>query len=583
MRTIPWLMRFLVLVLFAPIADAQTDIQVQAQIEPRVAYLGSSLVYTVSVQTIGQHDIGEPQIDMPPGLRVKETKISFEQRQSPVRQPDGTFQLNVVLRRSFHYSLSADRIGTIVIPPTEVLVDGKPYRTESVSFNVREPQAIEGFGLETRLSKTRVFVGEPFTLSMTWFVGQDVRDFSFVGPELPSTVEAEPIFSTQAPQDRAGRYPGTTLYGERIYGTPGEATYQGRRVSTVTFQVQYTSRTAGILELGPMAMIFDAVEGRSITRGIARSDAITVKVLPLPTAGRPSGSTGLIGSYRITSSALPDEVNVGDPVELVVRIEGPDARLVKDGPNLAAMPGFADRFKFDPAGWERVSGTNTVAAFRTTIRALDESITSIPPVELPYFDSTEGAYLTARSMPIPIVVRPSRVVSLDDAIISPGLTPLVARQDLGAAHSGLWAIAPVEVLASQHRGPVPYSWFLAFAIAPPGLWLFMVIHDWRARRADRPSAIQKRAYRSAMRLARRGEGERAVRLYLGERLGQRPDAVTAADCHLAIQDETLAGEARSWLGAAEATRFGQIPLLPPDEQRAVALIRSIHAAMRERT
>jgi len=571
----------LVVLTLAPVARAQTEIQVQAQIEPPNAYLGSTLTYTVSVQTIGQHDISSPDLDLPAGLRLLGNSTSFESRTRPVRQTDGTFQLNMVMRRSFHYTLSADRIGVFSIPPARVLVDGSPHESDATTVNVREPQSVDGFELESRLSKTRVYVGEPFTLFVTWFVGQDVRDFSFVGPDLPNFVRAQPVFSASAPQDRAGRYPATTLYGQRIYGTRGEATLNNRRVSTVTFRVQYIASQAGTLELGPLAMIFDAVEGRSVTRGVARTGPISVEVLPLPSVGRPAGFDGLIGRYDISAAATPTAVNVGDPINLVVRIDGPDARLVNDGPNLAALPAFAEQFKFDPAGWEREQGTTTQAVFQTTVRALDESIIEIPSVELPYFDTDAGVYQIARSAPIPMTVRPSRVVSLDDAIVSPGSSPSIARQELGDARGGIWAIAPIEVLTNDPIHRSLSSWWIVPIVAiPPLLWLGLVVRDWRATRSAHPSIIHQRQYRRALRLARSGRSEDAVRSYLGTLTGQRPEAVTAADCHTAIEDRDIAQQAASLLGANEASRFGQTSQQTYEPVNIEPLIRAMHKNLR---
>jgi hypothetical protein len=430
MRRFALMLWCVVLALMPAWAGAQSDVQVRAEVQPSSTFLGSQVEYTVSVQATGRHDIQTPEIDLPSGVRLLGTSTSFESRQGPVRQPDGTFQMQMVLRRLFVYTIAVDHTGEVTIPPARVLVDGRAVESDAVTLTVREPQPVEGFSLEARLSKSRVYAGEAFSLYLTWYVGQNVQEFGFVAPDLPDFVTAEPISPPAAERDRTGRYPGTAIYGKRIYGTQGQTTVDGRPVLTVSFEIRYRCREAGHLEIGPIAMIFDAVDGRSATRGVAKTGAIPVEVLPLPTAGRPAGFTGLIGSYEVEATAGPDVVNVGDPITLTARVRGPDALLIEDGPDLSAQPEFADHFKFDPGGWERQQGTFTEAVFETTIRALDTGITEIPPVKVPYFDSAEGAYRVARSEAIPIEVRPSRIVTLEDAVVSSALVPPSAREAL---------------------------------------------------------------------------------------------------------------------------------------------------------
>jgi BatD DUF11 like domain len=560
------------------LALGQAEVQVRAQIQPQDAYLGSALEYTVSIQTVGRHDISKPVIDLPPGLRLVGSSTSFESRQGPVRQPDGTFQLNMVLRRLFKYSLAADQIGTITIDPATVVVDGKIYTADPVTVSVLEPQPIDGFDLQARVSKTRVYVGEPFTLYLTWFVGADVREFGLIGAELPDFVEVEPISPAAAARDRSGRYPATGIYGQRIYGTRGQATINGRDVLTVSFQIQYRSTLPGTLDLGPISMIYDAIEGRRVKRGVAHTDSIPVKILPLPQQGRPAGFSGLIGAYSVSSWAQPDEVNVGDPITLTVSVTGPDSRLVEDGPDLGAQQAFAEHFKFDPAGWERLQGTQTEAIFKTTIRALDTEITEIPPVEVPYFDSDEGAYRVARSEAIPITVRPSRVVTLADAVISSSLVPPSAREELGTPKAGIWAIDPVNVLAAPPRAQALESvwWLGLLLVAPPGIWLMLMVRDRvRARRLD-AAFERKRAYRRALSLARKGRGQDAVRVYMAGLLGQVPDAVTAADCRRVIADEDLAATVCDWLEADEAVRFGHGGASEPSPGAVESALKRLH-------
>ena len=56
---------------------------------------------------------------------------------------------------------------------------------------------------------------------------------------------------------------------------------------------------------------------------VVPSDRTTIEVLDVPAAGRPANFSGLIGDFKITAEAAPDEVAVGDPITLRVDISGP--------------------------------------------------------------------------------------------------------------------------------------------------------------------------------------------------------------------------------------------------------------------
>src|SRR5262245_6018297 len=67
-----------------------------------------------------------------------------------------------------------------------------------------------------------------------------------------------------------------------------------------------------------------------------------------PVAGRPEDFSGLVGVYRISSSASPTEVNVEDPLTLTVRITGdPDRSFRTSQPVRANLRLFPKQMKED--------------------------------------------------------------------------------------------------------------------------------------------------------------------------------------------------------------------------------------------
>lgn len=69
--------------------------------------------------------------------------------------------------------------------------------------------------------------------------------------------------------------------------------------------------------------------------------------------------------------------------------------------------------------------------FNQTIRVKSENVREIPSMEVPYFNTRTGSYQVARSKPIPIIVRPTRIVTARDleerAQDAPGLSTTTVR------------------------------------------------------------------------------------------------------------------------------------------------------------
>ena len=90
-------------------------------------------------------------------------------------------QVSQVVKRGyiFSYRLTPKREGRLAIPSISVSADGKSTATRPISIRAIPPVESQDFKLRMSLSETRAYVGQPVTLTTTWYVGKDVREFSF--------------------------------------------------------------------------------------------------------------------------------------------------------------------------------------------------------------------------------------------------------------------------------------------------------------------------------------------------------------------------------------------------------------------
>ena len=117
----------------------------------------------------------------------------------------------------------------------------------------------------------------------------------------------------------------------------------GRPVNYFVYELKrkLTAEKAGTYTLGPAIVkgsFVDGMEGSSYTgrRLVAVAPAVPVEVREVP-APRPATFCGGIGNYRLTASASPTALRVGDPLTLTLDIErGPRQRIAR--PDLGAGP-----------------------------------------------------------------------------------------------------------------------------------------------------------------------------------------------------------------------------------------------------
>ena len=105
---------------------------------------------------------------------------------------------------------------------------------------------------------------------------------------------------------------------------------------------------------------------------------------------------------------------MGDPITLEMTVSGSGDLSALAELDLTHLDAAGD-FRVAAQRVERAPGRfPSRATFRTTIRALHDSVGAVPPLRLSYFDPQRGAYAEAASTPIALDVQPARQVTLRD-------------------------------------------------------------------------------------------------------------------------------------------------------------------------
>jgi hypothetical protein len=565
-KTIPILMLLLILGHFLCSSVLAAPFSATAAVERTDLFEGEAFIFQIQVS--GSENPERPDLSPITDFAV-EFRGGQQNSNRSVTIVNGKVTQNVREGYVFSYQLTPKRTGILVIPSITVHIPGLSTQTEPISVKVKKPVETDDFKLKLKLSKNHCYVGEPITLTVTWYIGKDIKDFSFFLPLLESDDTfyfADPEIDMQSGK-KLYRIP---LGDKEAIGEKGRGRIDNKDFATITFKKILIPKRSGNVSIKPATVTCNALIryerrrnryqddffsdffnddffGRS-RRGVYRnmvvpSNQLSLRVSELPEKDRPAGFAGHVGEYTIKAIATPTEVSVGDPITLTVSLTGQDYLEYVKLPTLTLQPELANNFKIPK---ERATGeiSGKTKVFTQTIRALRPDVKQIPAIELAYFDTRTGAYRVARTEPIPLQVRETRVVTALDAEgvaehIPSGIEIETWSRGIAFNYEGM------DVIKNQHFGPV--SWFMTpiwmgMILAPPVMFLLLLtgVNLLRQRNADPQRAVARKAYGNLVKSLNKARsassaGEScdlvldAFRNYLGDKLRMPRGALTFND------------------------------------------------------
>jgi len=445
-------------------SPAWAEVHLQAAVDQQEAFVGET--FTLQVQVEGD--------DAPPAPELSAlTDFGVEVRGGQQNSSESVTIVNGRMNRVSHrgyvftYGLTPKRAGRLTIPPLTITIDGHPYQTQAIPILAKKPAETNDFKLRLELDKARAYVGEPVTLTVTWYIGKDVNGFNFNLPVLndPRLMVSDAAKTpTKANGGDLLRIPLTS--GE-ILAEKAKGTLDGQNYLTVSFAKTLTAKEAGQLTIPQATVSCQTVSNRSLagrdpmsglfpddffgrSRQTMRTEVVpsnepALEIVPLPEEGRPSNFSGLVGSYSLALSASPTKVKVGDPITLTIQVAGP-AAVSANLPSLEEALGPKD-FKV-PGEMSPGQGTIELKTFTQTVRALHPGVRQIPPLRLSTFNPTTGRYEEVSSSAVPLEVSEAKMVTAQDA---EGAEPVgVTKGGVKAAKGGIaYNYEGPELLVSQ--------------------------------------------------------------------------------------------------------------------------------------
>ncbi len=390
-----------VLLLGLGVSPAWANIQVRANISPHQAEPGEPLTLVIEVE--GAQDVEPPALS---GLDAFEASyVGPSTRMSIV---NNRYSASVQHR----YTLRARQAGRFTLGPFRVEHQGREYQTETVEVEIRggrpaspdrgaraQPgQTGKDVWLEITTPEHEVFLHQRVPLEVSLYVG-GVRVADARYPLLPGDGVALEPFEEPVRQRRT--------VGDRVF-------------RVLRFRTTLVPLRSGTIELGPASLqlnvlrrtpsasrnlfdrfFSDSLLGTERRPRTLRSEPLSLRVRPLPEAGRPATFSGAVGQFELDVTAEPTQLRVGDPLSLRMLLSGAGRVTDAQPPSLVNTEGFRT---YRPQ-MDQPDPDTTV--FEQVLIPQDETLDAIPAVHFSYFDPEAAQYRTLSSQPIRLLLRPA--------------------------------------------------------------------------------------------------------------------------------------------------------------------------------
>lgn len=594
----------LCLVLLAMQAYADDSPEIANEVGATEIFIGESVDYVVEIRNVND----------PPAPDLSALREDFQvaangdeaRNQSSISIINGRVSQQKRFSHVYQYRLTPKRAGHLVIAAPTATINGKRISGTSLAIDVQAPEDQDVVVPEIKTNRRTVYPTQPFEIMLRILVRPLPNDSSRdpLSPlrrqpphievnwvDLPAGLSGEEKSHWLEPY-LAEDDTGFTL---NDLATRSQSIFEGSRAAvfnlakgresrkghdgiTINYFVHELKRKivpekTGSYSLGPAVIKGTFVEGTEGSnykgrRLVAVAPAVRVDVRDVPVP-RPATFCGGIGDYRLTASASPPTLRVGDPLTLKLDFERAPASGSLDlisAPNLSAVPALAADFEVvdqHPVG--RIEGETK--RFEYALRP-KRAGASIPALAISVFDPDRERFSEITTKPITLSVTEASRLGAGELV---GSLTGSGPEAIKAKEQGIFQ--NITDVSQLHDERVNVAALAAVATA---CWcaagcLIVAVNSHRRKSSD--VGFQRK--RAAPRTAKRKLAEARSALAAGQS-SEALRAVRSALIGLIADMRNLVGEG---LTASEADEVLASSAVPESERSAVSrLLEAVESA-----
>ncbi len=499
-------------VAFLVLLTSTCNVRVQAQVlrvQEGPYYVGENILLQVSLESDGQ-DPPPCTWEPPEGMELLGPNLSTSMQSTIING-------RVATSRSYTYSFNviAAAPGRQTIGPFIIKEDGKEKETNSLEVVFQEAEIDSAIILELDADLTRVYEGQRVPVTLRWGL---IGRMAEVNSAFQSLSISSPVFDCfeieAAPAATNQTLSIKTSSGEvRLDAEAARTRVEGRDAVVLSSEFYMTARRQINLSqtsvrcrtqrVVSQRRSFFGVEQETVPiRG--QSLPFDVAILPIPSKNRPKDFSGAVGSkFEIEVAANRDEVRVGDPIGLEIKLRGDGAIQRLSLPSLADDPVLAAGDFTVPAEPPSGSFTGEERQFKVTVRAKNADVTEFPGIAFNWFDPITETFQSTRSQAVPLRVLDTQIVSANSVV---GGVSSLSEKEVRSAVPVADAVAAnlaisKDIASLAHPAPQMQLWSVVTLVAyclsgalVPIAWFFSVVRS-RDPEQSRRAASKREAMR----------------------------------------------------------------------------------------
>ncbi|MBV9489089.1 MAG: protein BatD [Verrucomicrobia bacterium] len=317
----------------------------------------------------------------------------------------------------FNYVVTPNRPGSFVIPPVQVVVDGKAYQTPKLTLNVTQGNSAgpktggndQPFFGELIVPKESAFVGEQVPIELRFYFDHRISYQPYPQGQLP-IIDADGFVTRRYPepiekrQFLNGKEFSVLIYKTAISGVKAGKLELHSAYQEFLLRLPLSRRRPNgyddFYDQAPFADLFDSGPRKDVK---VETNGATLEIKALPSAGRPANFSGAVGQFAISSSIQPTRASVGDPVTLHVEVRGLGNFDRMEEPVLTETKGWRAYHPTEDLTPLDDVGVSAVKVFNYLLAA-EAPVKQSPVVVLNYFDPVAETYVQVKAPPVPVEI-----------------------------------------------------------------------------------------------------------------------------------------------------------------------------------